>query len=139
MSTSSEFAVAANFASTNGLIIALTCIEHAVFCGTSVPLAWCSDFPNEKEYLFIQGEPIGMFVVNVVEIAAEVEYKLILKAISLLTSLYTYTTKGPVSLESDLCPLLRVILEHQLSNTMNKYERFKSFTRFANDIRLKKN
>eukprot|EP01084_Bolivina_argentea_P271726 462436_1 len=79
LSTSSEMAVAVNFAAGNGLIV-----EFARSNGWNYyfSASWCSDYGNEKEHLFVQN--FGFLRFNNIIDAEGNEFKYILGAINLL-------------------------------------------------------
>eukprot|EP01084_Bolivina_argentea_P126398 223813_1 len=88
LSTSSQFAVAVNFTFNDGVVVEFTDSRGV---GNKVSkcfgVAWCSDFGNESEYLFIQG--CWLSIHNIVETNSGCEYKPILESIALLTNVYS--------------------------------------------------
>eukprot|EP01084_Bolivina_argentea_P170506 295447_1 len=83
LSTSSSMEVAINFTANKGLLVEFGCdVMNAI--GLSV--AWCSDFPNEREHLFIQSGA-GLKFVNITDVKNDFDFDCILEAIHILNSL----------------------------------------------------
>eukprot|EP01084_Bolivina_argentea_P187522 322990_1 len=134
LSTSSEFAVAFNFATDKGLIIQLTGdrLTERYF-----PVWWLSDFGNEKEYLFIQGMP-STKIINIIEPQTGYEYNFILRTIQLVHDILNEDSSNvPVAklkLDANICDMIKIILEDKLSETNSKYNPFKSISEFGRQI-----
>eukprot|EP01084_Bolivina_argentea_P212100 360614_1 len=130
LSTTSEFEVATNFAGPEGLIIEF---QGNVQCFS---VDWLSDFPNEKEYVFIQMHK-GLNMKNIIEPRSGMEYTLILSAFEHIkyllqvtffnsdpnasydTNTYSRSYKPyPVTLAS----LIKVLFSHQLSRTLPQFD-----------------
>eukprot|EP01084_Bolivina_argentea_P034216 63328_1 len=84
LSTSSQMEVAVNFASHKGLMVEFG--QQNVGCNCYFASAWCSDYGNESEHIFIQNGS-GLIFRNIVDVITGCEFGNILGAMNLLNNL----------------------------------------------------
>eukprot|EP01084_Bolivina_argentea_P292771 503416_1 len=137
LSTTSSFEISARFAtnyiqSTKGLIVE--------FCDSKIPtisgakylsLAWLSNFPEEKEFLFVQMN--CMQIADILDITTNINYEFILKAMDIIHGMVTWQHNYK-NIHNDIQQLTVAIFEDQLSRYSTQYKQFKSLTSFAKDI-----
>eukprot|EP01083_Nonionella_stella_P158078 513948_1 len=141
LSTSSSFAVAMHFTDNQGLLLQFgpPLMSTSKYFATS----WLSDFPHEREYLFIQNQTL--VIDNIIEPSAEMEYGVLLKAVKCIGFLknsdfnvvnYVEHTQYNVVTEIDpsMQELIRTICHHQLSKTNADFEAIESITPLATHI-----
>eukprot|EP01083_Nonionella_stella_P058357 152862_1 len=141
LSTSSSFAVAMHFTDNQGLLLQFgpRLMSTSKYFATS----WLSDFPHEREYLFIQNQTL--VIDNIIEPSAEMEYGVLLKAVKCIGFLknsdfnvvnYVEHTQYNVVTEIDpsMQELIRTICHHQLSKTNADFEAIESITPLATHI-----
>eukprot|EP01083_Nonionella_stella_P067565 178777_1 len=86
LSTSSSMPVAIRFTENQGLMVELAYNSGFTF---QLSVSWCSDFPSEREHLFIQNQG-GLKFINIINVQTGYGFKLILGAINLLNSVYYF-------------------------------------------------
>eukprot|EP01084_Bolivina_argentea_P252771 424389_1 len=104
--------------------------------------AWISDFPNEKEILFIQ--KAGEFsheleLLNIYDIGSDVEYANLLIAFKLIKGILNagidrFDKYESNHMTSSMYGLVQVIVENQLSNVIPKYRKFKSLGQYGQQM-----
>ncbi len=87
ISTTSSFEVAVNFANTNGLIVEFGGNLDWFGSGRYFRCDWLSDFPNEKEHLFIQNECGHFNFQNIIRARSGHEFGIIIKALQAFNDL----------------------------------------------------
>eukprot|EP01084_Bolivina_argentea_P272926 464810_1 len=139
LSTSSSIEVAMNFTNhNNGMMI-----EFGPTGNNSkyFKLAWLSDFPNEKEHLFIQNQGT-LSIANITDARTGVEFDCILKAIRVLQEITSYVNRANFTNGLDFGNILDItdneaqfiagILSHQLSIKLpDQWEPFKSLHEYG--------
>eukprot|EP01084_Bolivina_argentea_P309292 534984_1 len=83
LSTSSSLPVAVHFATTSGLLIEFEDSSARYVSSSRFDMSWLSDYPNEKENLFIQ-TPYRFRIESITEVSSGADYKIILRALRLL-------------------------------------------------------
>eukprot|EP01084_Bolivina_argentea_P020639 38375_1 len=135
LSTSSCFTVAANFANHNrGLIIEFGYSASLSSHGeTFFSTSWLSDFPSEKEHLFIQCR-LGISITNIIDPQSGKEYEIILECLNVLrfilcASKYTDPPQGlnEKRVQYFICGMLN----HQLFRLEKKGHRFGALNTYA--------
>eukprot|EP01084_Bolivina_argentea_P093258 167760_1 len=129
LSTSSSLDVAINFTNFSGLLVE--------FCRANVvsgevrqfPCWWVSDYAHENEHLFIQNES-PLQISNILDAAIGYEYHPILTVLRIIDSILN----GIPSIDSSQRVLTRRILEHQLSQSSQKYKPWKALNNYAKNI-----
>ena len=118
VSTSCALAVAINFANADGMVIEFS-------FGRKNPFAWClscewlSDFPYEKEYLFLQRK-IPFKIKAILDTRLEIDYSFILNALGFIHQLIQGNDKfARVEISNTMKYLIREIIFHQLSFMLN--------------------
>eukprot|EP01084_Bolivina_argentea_P311637 539460_1 len=118
LSTTSSFFVAANFtADNNGMIVEFEGALRSKCKYFSV--AWCSDYPNESEYLFIQNNTndTALIMTNIVDVTSCFEYKYI---IGVLYQIEQFTNpRGTIEFETS--DTVNVLLEAIISDRFSKH------------------
>eukprot|EP01084_Bolivina_argentea_P000914 1670_1 len=129
LSTTESFAVAMNFTNYNhGMIVEF---GHLMTCAPKYfYVSWLSDYPNEREYLFMQNEGIdGLLVQNIINIKHGIEYKMIITALKKIEQ---------ITQEDDILRLMEksiltinaseemigAIVSNQLSKKLPQYQLF---------------
>eukprot|EP01084_Bolivina_argentea_P236051 397023_1 len=132
LSTSSSFEVAASFAYfNNGLIIEFVG-ERLENKPKYFSCDWLSDYPNEKEYLFIQND-YTLQVNNITDAQSGHQYETILnalKAVDVATSTNSASRAEPDHILDNLQKLISAIIYHKLSS-VTEFPEFKSFDEYA--------
>eukprot|EP01084_Bolivina_argentea_P302159 521507_1 len=136
LSTTTSFSVAANFTNHNkGLVVELSIKNYQQEYYLS--LTWLSDYPSEKEHLFIQsGRWLQM--TNIIDVTTQEEYESILKATFIISRLLS-----PQKINEDVDQTTQVlvinIIYHYLAQKLphkyasDKYE-FKTLNEYARQI-----
>ena len=108
LSTTTTLAVAIYFATADGLAVELGL--NASEGQNYLSLAWLSDYPGEKEHLFLQGMPT-VNVLNILEIKTGSHYDKVLRAISILTDVFDGNENIPELHDDSMQELTKMILE----------------------------
>eukprot|EP01083_Nonionella_stella_P087450 243317_1 len=98
-------------------------------------MKWLSDFPAEKEYLFIQNEERPILIMNITHCQTGYSYGIILEALKVI-NMITDGTRGSDSMviEPAMENIVVRIIHHQLSLTNSSYKPFESITKYASEI-----
>eukprot|EP01084_Bolivina_argentea_P098722 177419_1 len=148
LSTSSSLEIAAEFCLNRGLIIELQDNpgnlqnpDISYVYVKYISAEWLSDFPKEKEYLFVQN--IGRLgIYNIIDPNSGYEYKCVLEAAMLIYDIVhraeqaVFNYKGD-SHESTIEPLhafCEAILQNVLSKSMSEYKALTSLSSFSQQI-----
>eukprot|EP01084_Bolivina_argentea_P293887 505572_1 len=132
-STSSSFAVAATFANHAGLIIEIQLTQTFMNTGGKCfPAAWLSDYPGEKEHLFLQCG-CSLSVTNIVEVNSGYEYENILTAAHLIRRFTDGCFSEIKEVDESMKMVIQRMFEGQLSKILSKYRLFKT-TKLAKHI-----
>eukprot|EP01084_Bolivina_argentea_P268214 455500_1 len=147
LSTTSSFAVAASFTGdSNGMVIEFTGMKIGIksmdgmqWC-RSFSCAWLSDYPNEKEYLFIQQtwKPGEHLYINDVHLMSNsFTYRHVMDALLVihysLDSSVTMMAQA-MFMTQEIKELAVGILKDRLPKTSKLYLKFKSLNPYARDI-----
>eukprot|EP01084_Bolivina_argentea_P104904 187814_1 len=135
LSTSSSRAVAVNFATPKGIILELRASAKAVGGPYNFvkcfSVSWISDYGNEQEHFFIQGDNDGFTLQNITIVSNGIEFKSILRCIHILQ--YSSATRQILSDEEKI--LYRKIIENELHDSFpNTFPAFKSLNKYAKDM-----
>eukprot|EP01084_Bolivina_argentea_P174214 301764_1 len=141
LSATQAFEVAAYFASCgaqhqNGMIIELAgdSLEINVTKTKYFDVAWLSDFPAEKECLFIQNTGLNKLEIkNIWDLKNDTEYCLILHALRYINLISTWY-KITIPINEHLEQIVVAIIQHQLSFVDATYKPFKSLSEYAKDM-----
>eukprot|EP01084_Bolivina_argentea_P304993 526824_1 len=79
LSTTKSYEIAINFAGHNGFVLELLCDRFSKY----FDCAWVSDFPNEKEILFINTMPGVFQFINIIDTTEAIQYDKYIKALSI--------------------------------------------------------
>mmetsp|Transcript_18274 Transcript_18274/g.28936 ORF Transcript_18274/g.28936 Transcript_18274/m.28936 type:complete len:389 (+) Transcript_18274:1-1167(+) len=135
LSTSTSFEVALNFAAQEGIIVEFKDLPspnntalhvangHAV--GSSLNKAstfhfncsWLSDFPSEKEHLFMQGGA-NLCMVNITDMD-NTEYDVVLKALAAIDSILSRTDQRDHDHAMRNINFAKAVVEHQIAKKTN--------------------
>eukprot|EP01084_Bolivina_argentea_P249309 417289_1 len=127
LSTSSSFAVAVSFATSNGLVLEFADNETHNLSPEALSLAWLSDYANEKEHLFMQNL-VHFRIESIIEISNGKNYKLILDALRQITG-YNHRKATLFS------PTIDMLVSNQLAiATSQKYGKQRSLPEYAQNI-----
>eukprot|EP01084_Bolivina_argentea_P256990 432865_1 len=131
LSTSASKEVAISFAGSKGTLVALT--DNEDMEGKCLSLSWVSDFPAEKEYLFIQNSAKCMYQ-NIIEVDSGIEYVQIIEVCRILVA----ALKGEFDLFKDaddsMQALITTIIEDKLSAVTQTYQPFQTLNKYAKHI-----
>eukprot|EP01084_Bolivina_argentea_P241541 405456_1 len=141
LSTSSSCEVAINFAGYNGLVLELNIKKNEFETILSPPseemkyfsVAWLSDYPAERECVFIQNGQHFLCIQNIIDIEFGVEYENILCAINGIQQL-TSISKFFKPVSDEIYNLMKIICYHQLSYTLFEYKKFKSLCPYGKKL-----
>eukprot|EP01084_Bolivina_argentea_P099459 178787_1 len=134
LSTSSCIMSAINFTSYNGLVVTFESVYKVLCHIKCFDVSWLSDYPNEKEHLFIQMHGWGthmLTITNLVDSQTAQEYKVIIETITDIDVLfsetsYECTVKYP--------HLMTAIVQQQLPQECKHYKVFKSLTAYGKQM-----
>eukprot|EP01084_Bolivina_argentea_P038595 71383_1 len=138
LSTTSEFPVAAYFASSgsniNGIIIDFGATAGGYTKYFSV--AWLSDFSAEREYLFMHNDAMSRIEIrNILEVQTGYEYENILKAFKYINLITNQDHKEVAEIDINLEILIQCVIHHQLSLTIPElYQPFKSLSAYGKQM-----
>eukprot|EP01084_Bolivina_argentea_P209758 357221_1 len=141
ISTSSSFEVAAHFtADQKGMVIEFGCAEMHLFGSKSFDCAWLSNFPNEKEHLFINST---LQINNIYFMSDGSEYKNILIALTIMLQMVcSYMVmikaarKHKDSLQSEFMQRLIVAVLHDRLSAIDerRHPKFNSLNIYARQM-----
>eukprot|EP01084_Bolivina_argentea_P268724 456531_1 len=129
LSTTSSFSVATSFTtSNNGLIISFGGISSTKYFSVD----WLSDYPNEKELLFVQNAN-KLQIENIIDSVTGCEYTVLLNALKLMDCIFA-EDHFYIHIENTHSILILKILTHQLFINMDSKQgqEFKSLNEYGN-------
>eukprot|EP01084_Bolivina_argentea_P197595 338587_1 len=134
LSTSSSFEVAANFAGPyDGLIVQFSNAYQSA--AKYFDVAWISDYPNERECLFVQNGPNERLSIdNIIIPSTNLELKSILSALNTFDRSFDLCHLRPESYSNFNVTLIETLIHHQLSQKLSSYKSFNSLDSYAQKL-----
>eukprot|EP01084_Bolivina_argentea_P043266 79719_1 len=127
LSTSSSKDVAINFTDFNGIMIQFGAPN--VGNAKEFSLSWLSDYSNEQEHLFIQND-WGLKINDIVDASTGCEYAQLINGLKDIHAVL----KGLPSTGDSNCSLIKNIVEHQLSHTMDEFKPISTLNEYGNGL-----
>eukprot|EP01083_Nonionella_stella_P035741 97483_1 len=143
LSTTTSFPVAVQFAGGKGFVVDLFADNTPSKKLKCFSTAWLSDYPNEKEHLFLQNDR-GFEIVNITNLTDSIDHKSIFTALKIVIYAISYDQFGEdfedliKEINSSMMKAIWVILAHQMtkapSNTNGKYKALPSMKEYGDNI-----
>eukprot|EP01083_Nonionella_stella_P273009 926083_1 len=144
VSTSVSYPVALNFAKEHGLLVEISDTAHMVSMkrkfeinSKSLSVSWLSDFPGEREWLFVQSVS-NLLIINILEIESGFEYKMIFTAMQIIHEVIRglfYSERLQIMNDSDMRRLISMILKDRVNaHIFEQYKPSLTLSAFAQQM-----